>query len=311
MRQGGDPQTPEQRLRNYCTAILTSVERVHFDYKCKENDQTPTLGESDKRNLAKAISGFANSGGGVLLWGIKEETGKPLEFRPMSQVETFLKNLMELGGLATDPAVPGFDGDWISSDDNPVAGYAATFVPESPLPPHRVVLKIDKVQHRYYIRSGSGFAVASHSQLEDMFGRRPRAKLTAVVRSDFPFEDYPGAHWDVVFDVVNEGRATAKRVCVEFPSRPGMWGHDGPDWRHLGGTSDAATGRESVVFELVPMRVIHPGMAMRFSGLRLGRSHFASGEYVRLECVVYSDGCAPARCTIEGTLEPAHSRESA
>jgi hypothetical protein len=305
LRDGNDMQTAEERLESYCRDVLTSVEGVHFDYKCKQDSRTPQLEESDKRNLAKALSGFANSGGGVLLWGIKE--GLPPKLRPIAQIQTFLKNLLELGGLATDPAVPGLQGHWLPSKHDPSAGFAAILVPESPLPPHRIALKIKEVQHHYYIRTGSDFVIASHSQLEDMFGRRPRPKLVAVARGDFPFAP-PPPQWQIAFDVVNEGRGTAKQVCIEFSLLSGMSPKDGYDWRHVGGTRDATTGHESLVFELVPLRVIHPGMAMHFSGLYLNRSHFASGEYVRLVCTLYCEGCAPVRTSIEGSLQPIRDR---
>ena len=86
---GGDSRTAEERLKDYCRDVLTAVEGFHFDYKCKQDHQNPQLDESDKRNLAKALSGFANSGGGVLLWGIKE--GPPLELRPIHHIQPFLK----------------------------------------------------------------------------------------------------------------------------------------------------------------------------------------------------------------------------
>jgi len=85
---GGDSRTAEERLKDYCRDVLTAVEGFHFDYKCKQDHQNPQLDESDKRNLAKALSGFANSGGGVLLWGIKE--GPPLELRPIHHIQPFL-----------------------------------------------------------------------------------------------------------------------------------------------------------------------------------------------------------------------------
>src|SRR5262245_30114613 len=87
MRDGNDLSTAEERLERYCRDILTAVEGLHFDYKCKQDSRTPQLGESDKRNLAKALSGFASSGGGVLLWGVKE--GPSPRLIPIAQVQTF------------------------------------------------------------------------------------------------------------------------------------------------------------------------------------------------------------------------------
>lgn len=305
LRDGNGSGPAEERLESYCRDVLTAVEGIHFDYKCKQDSRTPQLEESDKRNLAKALSGFANSGGGVLLWGVKE--GLSLQFHPISHVQTFLKNLLELGGLATDPAVPGLQGDWLPSKHDPTTGFAALLIPESPLPPHRVVLKIKDTQHHYYIRTGSDFLVATHSQLEDMFGRRPRPNLVAVVRADFAY-DPPSSRWQIAFDVVNQGRGMAKEVYIESPLQLGTSSRGGRDWRSLAGVCNATTGYGSIAFELISTRVIHPGMAVHFAGLYLHQPNFASGEFVQLACTLYCEGCAPVRHSIQGSLQPIQDR---
>jgi hypothetical protein len=306
LRDGSDSRTAEERLKDYCRDVLTAVEGFHFDYKCKQDPREPQLDESDKRNLAKALSGFANSGGGVLLWGIEED--QALTLRPIAQIETFVKKLLELGGLATDPAVPGVNGAWLSSECDPTAGFAAILVPESLLPPHRVALKISAVQHHYYIRTGSDFVIASHSQLEDMFGRRPRPNLVAMPRADDFGYDATSLRWSIIVDVVNQGRGTAKQVCIEFPYQPGMeinpftnW----QNWQYIRGLRDA-TSHQSLAFDLPPPRVIHPGMAIQFDGLCLRYPHcdFPSGTDVKLPCTLYCEGCAPVHTSIKGKLQP-------
>ena len=66
------PQSPTTAIVDYCKNVLGATERLHFDFKRKEEHQHPHLDGKDKRNLAKAVSGFANSGGGVLHWGIHD-----------------------------------------------------------------------------------------------------------------------------------------------------------------------------------------------------------------------------------------------
>jgi len=118
----------------------------------------------------------------VLLWGVNE--GPPLKLQPITGVEAFLKRLLDLAGQATDPRVQGIDGEWLPSTADPNAGYAALFIPESQLPPHRVILKLGDVQHHYYLRTASNFDIASHIYLEDMFGRRPQPKLIVRVENN-------------------------------------------------------------------------------------------------------------------------------
>lgn len=59
----------ETSLRNY---IEEQKSEEHFlDFKRSENcGDSPKLQAHDRNNFAKALSGFANSEGGVLVWGV-------------------------------------------------------------------------------------------------------------------------------------------------------------------------------------------------------------------------------------------------
>jgi predicted HTH transcriptional regulator len=61
-----------EEFLEYCNQILGAVERIHVDFKEKHDRRNPKLEDDDKKNLAKAVSGFANSGGSVLIWGIED-----------------------------------------------------------------------------------------------------------------------------------------------------------------------------------------------------------------------------------------------
>lgn len=155
----GSGRSPQQQLMEYCTQILGAVERFHVDFKKKHNRRDAKLSDDDRKNLAKAVSGFANSGGGVLIWGIEDKTLSP---KPITDVQHFVSSMLELAPQVTDPIVQGIDGDWIPSDAGTgQEGFGLIFIPESSLPPHRVILNHKNVKNHYYIRSGGSFVVAS------------------------------------------------------------------------------------------------------------------------------------------------------
>jgi predicted HTH transcriptional regulator len=61
-------------------------ESAHLDYK-----REVTFSPSGKKELAKDISAFANSGGGVILYGIeekKDEHGIPVPVSPIHGIES-------------------------------------------------------------------------------------------------------------------------------------------------------------------------------------------------------------------------------
>ena len=48
-----------------------AIEELFLDFKRSSDDGGgPKLNQNDRRNLAKAISGFGNSEGGIIIWGI-------------------------------------------------------------------------------------------------------------------------------------------------------------------------------------------------------------------------------------------------
>lgn len=249
-------QSPEDRFLSYCREILSSVEKLHFDYKEKEDRRNAILGDRDKKNLAKAISGFANSNGGVLIWGLED---KKLAPRPIDNISRFSSNLLSQAVQCTDPPVSDIDIVFISANDTPSsAGYAILYIPESSLPPHRVILKNPEVRGRYYFRTGDSFIEATHTQLEDMFGRRPKPLLSLTSRiAVSSITDRRIVDLDIYIEITNSGRGVAKYpyLAVEFQSPHDVHNH-GP----IGLSQLPASPQE-------PMRafgggsddVIHPG----------------------------------------------------
>ena len=98
-----------------------------MEFKAKRDRSKPNLDDDDRKNLAKAISGFANSGGGVLIWGINDD-GKRA---PISNVQDFLECNLQLCSQVTDPTVVGIDGAIVRATSSNNDGYVLLLVPES------------------------------------------------------------------------------------------------------------------------------------------------------------------------------------
>lgn len=286
----------EEVLVEYCKKTLGDVEKLHYDYKTKDDSIEAKLGDPDKRNLAKAISGFANSAGGVLIWGIEDKDVKP---KPIKHAEQFLRNLLDLAPIATEPGVQGVDGHFIPADeDDNDAGFALLFVPESDVGPHRVILKDKVIQDHYYFRSGSSFLKASHSQLEDMFGRRPKPKLVlSLKRLTNQYEGNPPAV-QAVFNLRNEGRALAKHplIIVKMPSEARGYGGKFKNRR-----SDVFEENGIVGISTIEDEVIHPGVDLEIIGLTFHEGKFRSGETLELKCRVSAEGQQLTHFTLKAT----------
>lgn len=196
-------------------------ENVILDFKEKSNpDGSKPMSQDDKNNYAKALSGFANSSGGVLVWGVGErridDFMSAYHKKPISNLARFVQNLETLLPEAVVPRVEGVRNEPIKISDNQDRGYVVTLIPESVKPPHRAELKL----HQYYKRSGDSFRAMEHFDIEDMFGRRTRPDL--VLNIGFKTIDTGQGmlhKYKLIAKIKNEGRGLSKYYGfdIQFP----------------------------------------------------------------------------------------------
>ena len=166
--------------------------------------------ENDRKHLAKAVSGFANSAGGLIVWGVatdkKGESAAAIQ--EIEGLSTVRKKLEEFAGNWVSPPVQGVLHKTIPIS-GPDAGCAVTFVTESDSGPH-----MNNFEHRYYKRNGSRFLQMEHFEVADMFGRRRRPKLklhtsfSELKLAKVGQEEY--LNFDLIIGLQNIGKVVAK-----------------------------------------------------------------------------------------------------
>lgn len=185
---------------------LGQEENLHLDFKTVKNaDMTVT---DDKRNLARGISGFANSNGGIIVWGVdarKNADGIDCanSISEISKPALMVSRLNTLTGDATSPIVNGILHKAIINPKTS-AGVVATLVPETDGGPYMAKLG----EQRYFKRSGDSFYQMEHFDLEDMFGRRQKPRLEIILE---PSKTENGIEEFCIF-VLNQGRAVARHA---------------------------------------------------------------------------------------------------
>lgn len=150
-------------------------EELFLDFKrSSDNGVSPRLSQIDRNNLAKAISGFGNSSGGVIVWGIDCSPDNFVDGAdvarakvPITNIQRFMANIQGAISGCTIPPHDKVECHALRIEDD--LGYLITYIPESQNSPHQVVGK-----NQYYIRAGSDFFPAPHQVLAGMFGRRPQ-----------------------------------------------------------------------------------------------------------------------------------------
>ena len=155
--------------------ILSSKsEELFLDFKRSSDCGTSNrLSQNDRNNLAKAISGFGNSEGGVIVWGIDcsqnpQEGDVAKALFPIANVKRF-ESWIE--GAISGCTVPPHSKvqNFAVTNESEVNGFLVTLIPKSINAPHQMLPK-----RQYYIRAGSDFVPTPHDVLAGLFGRRPQ-----------------------------------------------------------------------------------------------------------------------------------------
>lgn len=162
--------------------VNQQTEELFMDFKRADasGKNTSSLHKDDRRNLAKCISGFGNSEGGVIVWGV--ECSRNVEIGDVAQAKIKVPNvhrfLSWLEGAISGCTIPSHSkvrSHIISSDANG-DGFVVTYIPKSEVAPLMTV-----TGSTFYIRSGSNNVPAPYSVLGGMFGKRPQAEVELMI----------------------------------------------------------------------------------------------------------------------------------
>ena len=268
---------------------LKQEEHLHLDFKTLKNAELTST--EDKRNIARCISGFANSSGGIIIWGIdarKNSDGVDCasDIVELRKPAVLVSRLNSLSGEATSPVLDGLRHQSILNSKSG-GGVVATFVPETDAGPYMALLG----EQRYYKRSGDSFYQMEHFDLEDMFGRRQKPNLEIIIQ---PTKLENGVE-DHSLLIRNNGRAVARHAGflmtlqnVEIKNVGGA---------HLENLSDINAGKPVVGWDN-QIGVIHPnGIRVNLGSIRVSRIDPESN--IRADITLYCEGARVVKTAIE------------
>ncbi|MBP5352392.1 MAG: ATP-binding protein [Alphaproteobacteria bacterium] len=141
-----------------------------------------SLSSDDRRNLAKCISGFGNSEGGVVVWGV--ECSRDINVGDVAKAKVKVNNVHRFMSWVenaisgcTIPSHNKVRNHIICADENG-DGYLATYIPKSEIAP-----LMTTIGNHIYIRSGSNNVPAPYAVIAGMFGRRPQANIAFTLEN--------------------------------------------------------------------------------------------------------------------------------
>jgi len=195
-----------------------TFETDYLDFKAKP-DPDPKNAKL-KELWYEALSGFGNSGGGVLIWGIDArkdpdtEIDAACDVKPIKNPDGFKSLLIELQRGATDP--PLGDVKIETWESSPGEGFIVCLIPSGPFKPYRAEVSEKK---QFFMRAGDKFFVPPVAVLRDLFYPQSHVVFQVEARLSWERGLKPEPGWDqarisIEIYLRNQGTATARDAYV-------------------------------------------------------------------------------------------------
>ncbi len=192
-----------------------TFEELFLEFKTVRTGSGDTrLHDHDRNHYRKAVCGFANSEGGVIVWGIDcRDVGAgdvAQGFAPVENPRRFASWLEGATSACTVPPVPGVRSTVIEASQG--SGFVVTYIPQSTTAPHQMA-----GEGRYIIRAGSDFVPAPHGVVAGLFGKPPHPSLgiNFISHTVSPTAD-DGVELNLTFMLVNLGQVVCEDVFLSL-----------------------------------------------------------------------------------------------
>jgi len=237
---------------------LDAAENSWRDYKGA--GYLGTTGNPDKEDHAikscwsENLSAFANTSGGVLIWGVETKGKVPEKLSLAPDCDSLVDRLRTLTNDATDPFVAGVEVESIKKAGSDKAGIVACYIPASTFAPHQAQWG----ERTYFIRTQDANIPCPQALLRNMFYPRglSRLKPTVTLHASEGQGGVIRAHLET--KIVNLGPATAETaiIAIELKDLDQCNISYEPPWVELGSKS-IVTYKFPLLPNFVPPQRLH------------------------------------------------------
>lgn len=215
-------------------------ESVDLEFKTKAERHRAGLNGDDKKHLGRALSAFANSAGGLLIFGACartiDEVDRLVDLEPIPDIDRFASEVRTLCGQYLMPRHDGIRQTTVYKQDDQSQGYLAIYVERSERRPHQSKAPKDG---RYYKRAGDSTFPMEHYDIEDAFNRKavPILEFEASIAKVRPVAYGDGFLLLIALALRNNGEAPVRYPYmaledVDTTIYQGGYEDEQPRWRY-------------------------------------------------------------------------------
>ena len=191
--------------------LIENGEAEGLHLECKAPVE-PRLTKELRAKLAEAVSGFGNTAGGVILWGVSTtrhaHSGLDVltQLEPLGAVRTFARQIERSVPTLTTPAVTNSITKVLHDSAGSSRGIAATYIPQSLGDPLQT-----NADSRFYFRNGDEFTVLPFPMLKRLFAASETPDLAPIFNERLVRLEADG-RWYLPVAVQNRSSAVGEYV---------------------------------------------------------------------------------------------------
>jgi len=202
-------------LNNYTDLqdLIDNGEAEGLHLECKAPG-APKLTQALKAQLAKAVSGFSNTDGGVIIWGISTtphaHSGHDIltQLEPIGRCQYFSQRVEKaIPSLAT-PAVAGTKVKSIKEQPKDTKGIVLAYIPRFDGDPVQ-----SNEDHLFYFRCGDAFQIAPYSMIKRLFAASESPDIYPLI-PDALVALQEDEFWDIPVAIENRSSAIGEHILV-------------------------------------------------------------------------------------------------
>jgi hypothetical protein len=230
-------------IESLCTNAV--AESLQLEFKEKEDPSTSALSRTDKKQIAEAVSSFANSDGGTIIFGVRSErrgdSDVASELKPIADAADFASNFKMVCSLNVSPSlIPAQVRAVLVPGSND--GFIVCEVVRSNARPH---MSTAPGVHSYFRRSFQGNVPMTPTEVRDQILAVRDAILEPIINYPAGGMYSMGYNWvsgrtSVVLSLKNVGQALCRNPFLRVSSETKLHSNSA--------TFDAALGAWKTTF---------------------------------------------------------------